>query len=567
MCTIPIPHSPNLDHDEGSPPRTFSFGRDLPSSDDCQRDPPASPIWNPAFRWSTSRPSVGRESDAGRGDVGPVNAARSLPALRHHFFGIPGLHDDVDSAIHSGSYGSRSQHRDGVEHLQAYADPQVHSASEQRFASRKAGAVTDPAHARPPRGSGSYFTPLSQGGFGINTAPAPSRVLVRPAVPVRTPSSTEPTLSCTLWEEERCVVVQVVVGGHVVARRTDNDWVNSTKLLNMVDGLSRGKRDMFLKNEPDRLVFRRGALHLKGVWLPLEAAARLAREHGLVERLYPLFEPAIVPYLLLPAHRPQTSQLVATARARRALLETGNDQAAGSGLEVQRDMQRRQRALDAVLQRLEEGLRGLPPTDCDRLTTATSRLQSEAGRRRRASSGPMFSHSADTMTLIDTVGGRQRPRSASVAISRRHAIRGSTSTTISSLGTMRARRNSDDASSTTSLSSSSSFSSLEFTPLESDMRTEDVVADSAGPRTARWSPVSRSYTLVLAPDAASTSSVSTLHSVPGSRSRTASGVASEAGHGPAATLEAEDRVLAAAAAAAEASDVGERPSKRCRAAE
>lgn len=81
----------------------------------------------------------------------------------------------------------------------------------------------------------------------------------------------------------------------MVARRTDNDWVNSTKLLNvgalsvskrvavigpftgfagsvadtrcmrpqMVDGLSRGKRDMFLKNEPDRLVFRRGALHLK----------------------------------------------------------------------------------------------------------------------------------------------------------------------------------------------------------------------------------------------------------------------------------------------------------------
>lgn len=31
----------------------------------------------------------------------------------------------------------------------------------------------------------------------------------------------------------------------------------------MVGGLSRGKRDMYLKNEPDRLVFRRGALHLK----------------------------------------------------------------------------------------------------------------------------------------------------------------------------------------------------------------------------------------------------------------------------------------------------------------
>ncbi|KAG0653581.1 Mitochondrial dicarboxylate transporter [Rhodotorula mucilaginosa] len=421
----------------------------------------------------------------------------------------------------------------------------------QRFTRREGGAVTDPAHARPPR-SGSYFTPLSQGGFGVNTAPAPSRVVTRPAVTARAPSSTEPTLSCTLWEDERCIVVQVVVGGHVVARRTDNDWVNSTKLLNMVDGLSRGKRDMFLKNEPDRLVFRRGALHLKGVWLPLEAAARLAREHGLLERLYPLFEPAIVPYLLLPAHRPQTSQLVATARARRALLEAaGDDQAAGSpGAEIQRDMQRRQVALDAVLQRLEEGLRGLPPpqADCHRPTTATTRLQSEAADRRRASSGPMFGHSAGQGATNDMVGGRQRPRSASVAIARRDAIRGSTSTTVSSLGTTRIKRDSDDASSTSSRSSSSSsFSSLEFTPLESDMRKEQVLADSAGARSTRWSPVTSSYTLVLAPDAASTSSASTLHSVPGSRSRTASGVALDADHGPAS--EADHGVLAVSAEA------------------
>jgi hypothetical protein len=380
----------------------------------------------------------------------------------------------------------------------------------------------------------------------------------------------------------------------------------------MVDGLSRGKRDMFLKNEPDRLVFRRGALHLKvgclssldlswtiltTFWfvcrvsgalfqiarchlisadddtlavtnrLPLEAAARLAREHGLLERLYPLFEPAIVPYLLLPAHRPQTSQLVATARARRALLEAaGDDQAAGSpGAEIQRDMQRRQVALDAVLQRLEEGLRGLPPpqADCHRPTTATTRLQSEAADRRRASSGPMFGHSAGQGATNDMVGGRQRPRSASVAIARRDAIRGSTSTTVSSLGTTRIKRDSDDASSTSSRSSSSSsFSSLEFTPLESDMRKEQVLADSAGARSTRWSPVTSSYTLVLAPDAASTSSASTLHSVPGSRSRTASGVALDADHGPAS--EADHGVLAVSAEALD-DDVGERPLKRCRA--
>lgn len=296
--------------------------------------------------------------------------------------------------------------------------------------------------------------------------------------------------------------------------------------------------------------------------LPLEAAARLAREHGLVERLYPLFEPAIVPYLLLPAHRPQTSQLVATARARRALLETANDEA-GSVPEIQADMQRRQVALDAVLQRLEDGLRGpgsgLALPDCDRPTTATSRLQSESVRR-RASTGPSRSYSADPGAASDPVR-RHRHRSASVAISRRDAIRGSTSTTISSLGTTtRVRRDSDDASSTCSRSSSSSFSGLEFTPLESDVKQVP-----AGVRSTRWSPVTSSYTLVLAPDAASTSSVSTLHSVPGPRSRTVSGVGPDAGHGPAAALEADHRVLATSAEASD--DVGGRPLKRCRAGE
>ena len=296
--------------------------------------------------------------------------------------------------------------------------------------------------------------------------------------------------------------------------------------------------------------------------LPLEAAARLAREHGLVERLYPLFEPAIIPYLLLPAHRPQTSQLIATARARRALLETANDEA-GSVPEIQADMQRRQVALDAVLRRLEDGLRGpgsgLALPDCDRPTTATSRLQSESVRR-RASTGPSRSNSADPGAASDPVR-RHRHRSASVVISRRDAIRGSTSTTISSLGTTtRMRRDSDDAISTSSRSSSSSFSSLEFTPLESD--TKQV---AAGTRSTRWSPVTSSYTLVLAPDAASASSVSTLHSVPGPRSRSASGVGPDAGHGSTAALEADRGVLAAGAEASD--DVGGRPLKRCRAGE
>jgi hypothetical protein len=85
-----------------------------------------------------------------------------------------------------------------------------------------------------------------------------------------TDAEKDPVVSCTLWEDERCVVTQVLVNGHVVARRSDLDYVNCTKLLNvrrarasrpssseevtksrpcaqMVPGLTRGKRDMYLK--------------------------------------------------------------------------------------------------------------------------------------------------------------------------------------------------------------------------------------------------------------------------------------------------------------------------------
>ncbi|GAA6021544.1 hypothetical protein JCM8202_002322 [Rhodotorula sphaerocarpa] len=213
-----------------------------------------------------------------------------------------------------------------------------------------------------PASTGFYFTPLANGGFGPSLATtslsrSPARAIG--ATGSRTSCTDNPVLSCTLWEDERCVVVQVIVEGHVVARRTDTDWVNATKLLNMVGGLSRGKRDMYLKNEPDRLVFRRGALHLKGVWLPLDAAKRLAREHGLYDRLYPLFEQQVVPFLLEPVNLARTAQLVETARARSELLDhsfAAADLTASQAAEVRR----RDAVLERVLQSLEAGL-GVAP--------------------------------------------------------------------------------------------------------------------------------------------------------------------------------------------------------------
>lgn len=51
-------------------------------------------------------------------------------------------------------------------------------------------------------------------------------------------------------------------------RCADTDYVNCTKLINMV-GLTRGKRDLILKRESTKVIFRQGNLQLKGVWCVL----------------------------------------------------------------------------------------------------------------------------------------------------------------------------------------------------------------------------------------------------------------------------------------------------------
>ncbi|ORZ24915.1 transcription regulator HTH, apses-type DNA-binding domain-containing protein [Lobosporangium transversale] len=94
-------------------------------------------------------------------------------------------------------------------------------------------------------------------------------------------------LTITVWEDEHTSCFQVDVKGVCVARREDNDMVNGTKLLNVV-GMSRGKRDGILKNEKGRVVVKVGAMHLKGVWIPLDRAVHHAKAHNIEESLYPL---------------------------------------------------------------------------------------------------------------------------------------------------------------------------------------------------------------------------------------------------------------------------------------
>ncbi|KAG1145724.1 hypothetical protein G6F37_005161 [Rhizopus arrhizus] len=96
-----------------------------------------------------------------------------------------------------------------------------------------------------------------------------------------------PTLNVVDWENENTACYQVEVSGVCVSRRQDNDMVNCTKLLNLVN-LSRTRRDGILNNEDYRVVSRVGSIPQKGVWLPLDRARYLAEAYELTDILYPL---------------------------------------------------------------------------------------------------------------------------------------------------------------------------------------------------------------------------------------------------------------------------------------
>ncbi|KAF9358567.1 hypothetical protein BGX34_008877 [Mortierella sp. NVP85] len=125
--------------------------------------------------------------------------------------------------------------------------------------------------------------------------PPPSAPMQHDLPPLRT------RLTNTIWEDEHTFCYQVDVKGVCVARRADNHMVNGTKLLNVV-GMSRGKRDGILKNEKGRVVVKVGAMHLKGVWIPLDRALHHAKAHNIEENLYPLLVEDPTVYLYQHPH-------------------------------------------------------------------------------------------------------------------------------------------------------------------------------------------------------------------------------------------------------------------------
>jgi len=98
-----------------------------------------------------------------------------------------------------------------------------------------------------------------------------------------------PKITLIPWIDQNTYVYQIEIGDKIVSRRFDNQFINGTKLLN-VAGLTRGKRDAILKNEPVRDVVKNAPFHLKGVWIPIERARILSCKYNINERIFYLLD-------------------------------------------------------------------------------------------------------------------------------------------------------------------------------------------------------------------------------------------------------------------------------------
>lgn len=116
------------------------------------------------------------------------------------------------------------------------------------------------------------------------------------------PDVVRPKVATTYWEDEGTMCYQVRAKRILVSRREDTNYINGTKLLNVI-GMTRGKRDGILKTEKTKVVVKVGSMNLKGVWIPFERAYEFARNEGVDELLYPLFVKDIKTYFREKGHK------------------------------------------------------------------------------------------------------------------------------------------------------------------------------------------------------------------------------------------------------------------------
>ncbi|KAI5966394.1 EFH1 [Candida pseudojiufengensis] len=132
-----------------------------------------------------------------------------------------------------------------------------------------------------------------------------------------------PKVATTRWDDENTNCYQVRAKNILVSRREDNNYINCTKLLNVV-GMTRGKRDGILKTEKVKNVVKVGSMNLKGVWIPFDRAYEIARNEGVDDILTPLFVRNIKEYFLAEGHKLKSEDDLEAERVSKYRNEEGN---------------------------------------------------------------------------------------------------------------------------------------------------------------------------------------------------------------------------------------------------
>jgi hypothetical protein len=115
-------------------------------------------------------------------------------------------------------------------------------------------------------------------------------------------------LETSSWEDENTTLFEVSVRLTIVARRADNNTINATRLLSVAN-VPRARRNKILRSENARHVIREGQLSVKGTWIPLERALKLANQFKITDILYPLFVHDITTQLCSPLNQAEAPHI------------------------------------------------------------------------------------------------------------------------------------------------------------------------------------------------------------------------------------------------------------------
>ena len=209
------------------------------------------------------------------------------------------------------TYGSPQQGSSSkTNQMYLYQRQQQQQQQHQQPQSQQMSQISQLSQQIPPQGSSKNIlinsTPTKSRASSITTrsgrqsrSTSISSFIPQPDYPERV---IRPKVATTRWDDENTNCYQVRARNILVSRREDTNYINGTKLLNVI-GMTRGKRDGILKTEKIKNVVKVGSMNLKGVWIPFDRAYEIARNEGVDSLLYPLFVKDIKQYFLTKGHK------------------------------------------------------------------------------------------------------------------------------------------------------------------------------------------------------------------------------------------------------------------------